>query len=334
MGTYYSQVDVRVLYYDPIHDYGFLKFDPDALTSTTIITELSLRPDLATIGSKIRVIGNDSAQRLTICEGIISRTNRNAPEYHGYRDFNINYIQGSAMTSGGSSGSPVVNIDGHAVALNAGSFSNASVAVFLPLEHLCRAFKYLCNEEPVPRGSLHVKWTLQAFHECRALGLPDTWINKIKQQSPDETSMLVVKTVLPGGPADSILEEGDVMLKINDKVITRFNEVTEILDSNVSKSIRITVQRWQEEIEIVVIVDDLHAITPNKYFMIGKTIFQDLSYQQATRYRIPVRDSGVLCSRDGFFGYAPGGSLIQSVNGKETKNLDQFVEVIQSIPGK
>jgi S1-C subfamily serine protease len=58
-----------VLYYDPIHDYGFLKFDPASL-KRTVVTELSLKPELAVVGMQIRVIGNDTGQRLTICEGL------------------------------------------------------------------------------------------------------------------------------------------------------------------------------------------------------------------------------------------------------------------------
>jgi S1-C subfamily serine protease len=325
---------VKAIYYDPIHDFGFLKFDPKAVRRTTI-TELKLRPDLAVLGMEIRVIGNDAAQKLTISGGTISRLNRNAPSYVGYRDFNTNYIQGSAMTSGGSSGSPVIDIDGYVVALNAGSFTNASIALFLPLEQPVRALEHILRGELVARGTLEIQWTLQPFHECQPLGLTDAWIAKVLGQAPEENSMLVAKSVLPGGPAESKIVEGDVLLKVNDMVVTRFNELTDILDSNVSSTIDVTIQRGNDEIKVEVKVEDLHAITPHQYFVIAGSLFHNFSYIQAQQYRLPVRESGVfLCAAQGSFDFGPGGHLIQSVDGKPTNDLDALKEVLQSIPGE
>lgn len=325
---------MSVVYYDPIHDFGFLQFDPSKVKRTKI-TELKLRPDLAVLGMEIRVIGNDAAQKLTISGGTISRLNRNAPTYSGYRDFNTNYIQGSAMTSGGSSGSPVIDIDGNVVALNAGSFTNASIALFLPLEQPVKALKHVLKKEAVPRGTMEMKWVLQPFHECQTLGLTDEWITKVQLEAPDETSMLVAKSVLPGGPAESKIQEGDVLLTAHGKIVTRFNDLTDILDANVSKEIHISIQRGNEEIDAVVKVEDLHAITPDSYLFVAGSTFHNFSYIQAQRYRLPVRESGVyLCDADGSFEFGSGAHLILSIDGKPTNDLDTFQDVIQSIPGK
>ncbi|GKU07420.1 unnamed protein product [Fusarium langsethiae] len=56
-----EEVEVHPIYRDPIHDFGFLKFDPKAVKYMEL-TAMELRPDLAKVGTEIKVIGNDSGE--------------------------------------------------------------------------------------------------------------------------------------------------------------------------------------------------------------------------------------------------------------------------------
>lgn len=334
----HEECDVHPVYRDPVHDFGILKFDPKAIKYLKL-SPLKLRPDLAKLGSEIRVVGNDAGEKLSILSGVISRLDRNAPEYsEGYCDFNTNYIQAAAAASGGSSGSPVVNIDGFAVALQAGGRQDgAATDYFLPLDRPLRALECVKKGLPVTRGTIQVQWLIKPFDECRRLGLTPAREEEVRTKFPKETGMLVAEVVLPKGPSDSKIEEGDVLVKVNDELLTQFVRLDDVLDTTVGGKVKILVQRGGEEFDVVVDVEDLHSITPDKYVSVAGALFHDLSYQQARFYAVTLKDQGAYCCEaSGSFRFEGSefGWLVQSVDNKPTPNMDTFIEVMKAIPDR
>lgn len=319
-----------------MHDFGILQFDPKAIRYMKL-TELKLQPDAARVGAEIRVVGNDAGEKLSILSGVISRLDRNAPEYgEGYSDFNTNYIQAAAAASGGSSGSPVVNIDGHAVALQAGGRADgAATDYFLPLDRPLRALECIRQGKPVTRGTIQTQWILKPFDECRRLGLTPDWEAAVRKAAPTETNMLAAEIILPEGPADGKILEGDVLLQVNGELLTQFVRLDDILDSGVGKTVRLLVQRGGENVEVECEVGDLHVITPDRFVTVAGGTFHDLSYQQSRLYAIATR--GVyVCEAAGSFKLENtlSGWIIDSVDKRPTRNLDEFVEVMKTIPDR
>ncbi|KAF2106296.1 Pro-apoptotic serine protease NMA111 [Lophiotrema nucula] len=335
----HEECDVFPVYRDPVHDFGILRFDPKAIKYMPL-SALELRPDLAKVGVEIRVVGNDAGEKLSILSGVISRLDRNAPEYgEGYSDFNTNYIQAAAAASGGSSGSPVVNKDGYAVALQAGGRADgAATDYFLPLDRPLRALELIRQAQPVSRGTIQTQWILKPFDECRRLGLSPDWEKAVRTEFPKETGMLVAEVVLPQGPASSKIEEGDLLIKVNGELITQFVRLDSILDESVGQKISITVQRAGENLDVEIDVADLHAITPDRFVRVAGASFHDLSYQQARLYAISLKDSGVfVCEAAGSYRFADGytsGWMVQEVDNKPTPNLGTFIEVMRAIPDR
>ena len=321
-----EEVQLYPVYRDPVHDFGIYHYDPAKLRFIQP-AELPLYPAGAVIGREIRVVGNDAGEQLSILAGTLARLDREAPEYgYGkYNDFNTFYFQAASSTSGGSSGSPVIDIEGRVVALNAGGATGAASSFYLPLPAVTRALKYIDAGKPVPRGTLETVFKYTPYDELRRLGLnPDTEA-RMRSAYPRLTGMLVVDEVQPGSGADGVLSPGDILVSLNGKPVPEFFALEDVLDSHVGQHINVEVQRGNETLQHALDVQSLSAITADEYIEFGEAVVHTLSYQQARHYNLPIE--GVYIANPGYvFGSAgiPHGALISSFNGKKMHNLADF----------
>ena len=129
--------------------------------------------------------------------------------------------------------------------------------------------------------------------------------------------MLVVAEVQPGSPAEGQLQPGDILVRVNGKLVATFDPLAEVLDSSVGQGIDVEVERGGAVVPMRLVVQDLTAITPAGYLEFGDTVVHDLSYQMARHLNVPVR--GVFVANPGYtMGSAgvPRGAVISSVAGK------------------
>ncbi len=329
----HEEVELKPVYRDPVHDFGFFRFNPDELAFIEP-QQLELAPEFAQIGREIRVVGNDAGEQLSILAGTIARLDRHAPEYGRgkYNDFNTFYLQAASGTSGGSSGSPVIDIEGRVVALNAGAHTKAASSFFLPLDRVQRALRLIQDEQPVPRGTLQTVFLHRPYDELRRLGLSRATEELVRETFPSQTGMLVVDQVLPGAPAFSDLEVGDILVRINDELVMDFVTLESILDDGVGETISVDVERGGDQFRQNITVSDLHSITPNEFLEFGDAIVHTLSYQQARHFNMPV--AGVYVANPGYvFSSAaiPRGTVIISVNGQRTLNIDEMESALAKL---
>ncbi len=328
-----EEVPLTPVYRDPVHDFGFFSYDPARLRFIRP-TELSLEPAAAQTGREIRVVGNDAGEQLSILAGTIARLDRQAPEYGRgkYNDFNTFYLQAASGTSGGSSGSPVVDIEGRVVALNAGANSSAASSFFLPLDRIERALDLIRDGRPVTRGTLQTVFVRKPYDELVRLGLDTPTEAEVRSRFPDQTGLLTVNEVLPESPADGLLEVGDILIRINGEIITEFVPLSAVLDDGVGKTIEVEVRRGGETVVQQIEVQDLHSITPDEYIEFGDAVVNRLSYQQARHYNRPV--SGVYVANPGYVlsnSAIPRGAVITELDSEPVADLDALEAVLDGL---
>ncbi|XP_030507636.2 protease Do-like 7 isoform X1 [Cannabis sativa] len=339
-----EEIPVYPIYRDPVHDFGFFRYDPAAI-QFHVYEEIPLAPESACVGLEIRVVGNDSGEKVSILAGTLARLDRDAPHYKkdGYNDFNTFYMQAASGTKGGSSGSPVIDWQGRAVALNAGSKSSSASAFFLPLERVVRALKFLQNSRDlscnkweavsIPRGTLQVTFLHKGFDETRRLGLQSETEQMVRHASPPgETGMLVVDSVVPGGPAYNCLEPGDVLVRMNGKVITQFLKMETLLDESVNQKVELQIERGGTSLNVDLTVQDLHSITPDYFLEVSGAVIHPLSYQQARNFRfncglVYVTEPGYMLFRAG----VPRHAIIKKFAGEEISQLEELISILSKL---
>ncbi|WVZ73972.1 hypothetical protein U9M48_022215 [Paspalum notatum var. saurae] len=361
-----EEIPVYPLYRDPVHDFGFFRYDPSAIKFLKY-DEIPLAPEAASVGLEIRVVGNDSGEKVSILAGTLARLDREAPYYKkdGYNDFNTFYMQAASGTKGGSSGSPVVDCQGRAVALNAGSKSSSASAFFLPLERVVRALNLIRDRgdafgtKPesvyIPRGTLQATFQHKGFEETRRLGLQNETEQMVRLVSPEgETGMLVVDSLIstgagkararirgsgvpdgqhvPEGPAHKHLEPGDVLVYINEEVVTQFLRLETLLDDSVGKEIDLKIERGGAPLTVKLQVEDLHSVTPNHFLEVSGAVIHPLSYQQARNFRfkcglVYVAEAGYMLSRAS----VPRHAIIKKLAGEDIAHLDDLIAVLSKL---
>ncbi|CAZ85495.1 unnamed protein product [Tuber melanosporum] len=339
----YEEVPIKPVYRDPTHDFGIFRYDPSKLKHINV-EEIELRPELARVGEDIKVVGNDSGEKLSILGSTLARLDRQAPSYgtDSYNDFNTFYMQAASGTSGGSSGSPVLNINGQAVALNAGGSNSSQSSFYLPLHRVVRAVEKIKRGEAVSRGTLQTEFLHHSYDELRRLGLTELVEEECRARNPSATGLLCAEVAVPPGVTRVRgLEPGDILFTCNGKHITDFIGLWSIIDDSVGGDIVIEVFRAGKEgragatgmLQVVCTVQDLHTITPSRFFEIGGAVIHDLSYQMGRNHNVQL-GTGVFCAASGFLLWSSWSRdfLITAVDGKPTKTLDQFIEVIKGIP--
>lgn len=338
------------VYRDPIHDFGILQFDSTKLRFTPPAS-IPLSPSGLKVGAEVLVIGNDNAEKIQILAATIARVDRNSPEYDdtNYQDENTFYAGAGSNTSGGSSGSPVIDRGGSCIALNAGGATEASSAFFLPLDRAVYVLDWLRHNRAArplpPRGTLLTKWLFHPFDMLRRLGFTEEQELQIlgrsanaKGSSPATASgrpkgLLVVESSLPGTEAEQVLRPGDVLLEVAGEPCLDFVSLEAKLDGHVGSPLAVRLSRAGKPVEVSLESVDLHKLIPHDFVECAGGVFHQLPYHTCRRFHIPVKERGMFVVQSGFgFGLElPSQSVIVAIAGRSVYELADFEAALAGV---
>jgi S1-C subfamily serine protease len=186
-----------------------------------------------------------------------------------------------------------------------------------------------------PVYSLEAELVPQPLAAARRLGLSDQWMRKLEIASPNQRQVLSIVRLVGGSPAVGRLKQGDILLSIDDKVVTKFREV----ELAVADKPEVTVTVWRDGEEKIVPLATA-ALT-------GGDIDRIIMWAGAT-LQVPHR--AMLAQRGippegvyvGYFAYGspatryglfPGRRIVE-VDGIPTPDLDAFLKVVSGRPDR
>ena len=307
---------------DPDTDVAVVKISGERLTAVPLADSDNLR-----VGDYVVAIGNPFGLGQTVTSGIISALARSGLGITGYE----NLIQTDASINPGNSGGALVNLRGELVGINTAIYSqsggNIGIGFAIPTNMVLQATDQLVDYGAVRRGFLGAQ--LQDLHPDLASAFGMT-----------TRKGAVLVNILYRSPAhEAGLLPGDVVTAVNDKVVANAADLRNqvgLKRIGDNLKLRITREGVQKTISVTVAertsADSMPELRNKR--LAGAT-FGDIAEQSTAFGRV----QGVMVyeleqrSHVAAAGLREG-DIITSVNRVATRDLQEFLEVVNSIRGR
>lgn len=214
--------DGKVLGSDAVTDVAVIKINADNLPSVKIGDSEALSP-----GEWAIAIGNPLGLDNSVTVGIISATGRSSSDI-GVPDKRIGFIQTDAAINPGNSGGPLLNAKGEVIGMNTAIISGAQGLGFaIPINKAQQIAQQLATTGRAEHAYLGIEMVTLSPELLQELKEDPSFEFNVTQDS----GVLIVN-VLPDSPAmKSGLKPGDVIVKIDEKPITKSDNVQELVQN-------------------------------------------------------------------------------------------------------
>lgn len=322
----------KIIGTDPKTDIAVIKISADNLPSIKWGDSDGLR-----VGEFVLAFGNPFSLGHTVTMGIVSALGRANVGIADYEDF----IQTDAAINPGNSGGPLVNIKGELVGINTAIFSKTGgyqgIGFAVPSNMARSVMTQLINEGKVTRGWLGVTIQNLTPELSKEFGLKNT------------TGALVTD-IFDDSPASKAgLKRGDVVIEVNGKKIKNVENLRNMVSqSKIGKKIKVTALRNSKKLVLNAVIsefpqdmartmpeDKTETMPEEKNELAGFNVM-DLTSEIAKQLGLSRTESGVVIVK--VDPYSPAGDaglkkgdVIQEINKKRIKNLNEFNKITPHI---
>lgn len=250
------------------------------------------------VGEWVLAIGSPFGFESSATTGIVSATGRNLPT-----DTYVPFIQTDVAINPGNSGGPLFNLDGEVVGVNSQIYSRSGgfmgVSFAIPINIVMDVVSQLKNNGKVSRGwiGVHIQEVDQNLAQSFGMTTP--------------TGALVTQ-VIPEGPANNILQLGDVIVELNSKPVANAGSLPAMVGTVApGQSVKLTVIRNRERQEVELNIgelpgeEDAAQATPEEEPNADPASI-DVLGMQLTAIDDTIREA---------LGLAVGGVLVEKING-------------------
>ena len=308
----------RVVGRDPKTDLALIKIDgAAALHPLKLGNSESLK-----VGSWVVAVGSPFGLEQTVTVGIVSAKGR----VIGSGPYD-NFIQTDASINPGNSGGPLINMNGEVIGINTAIIPNAQgIGFATPINMATEILPQLQKKGHVTRGWLGVS-------------IQEVTPELAKSFSLDKNKGALVAEVFKASPAEKAgIEQGDIILQFNGKDIVESKELPRMMAATpVGDTVALKVLRNGKTITCQVNAGEMQEKevasldTPRESLgltvqNITPDIAQELGLEKAGGVVVANVEPGSPAAEAGI----QPGDVIQGVNQKPVRNVDDFVAKIEN----
>ena len=269
----------------------------------------------------------------TLTVGVISALHRSIRIDRAVRDYS-NLIQTDAAINPGNSGGPLANLDGQVIGINTAIFSTTGgyqgIGFAIPINTAKGILSDLIEGKKVLYGWLGVNAQDVTQELAEAFKLPSS-------------EGVIVARVLPDSPAEKAgIQDGDVILSINDQPIKNSREVVaKVSRSKVGEKAALVILREGKEIRLTVEIGERPGETEEGEIA-GEGSWRGakvgpLTPEMAQRFELPEEEGVVVLEVEpGSLAAGAGlrpGDLILEINRKPVRSVRDFSQAAAQVRG-